>query len=152
MPTSRAAGSAWVMSCPSSRIEPLAGSTSPAIPFSSVDLPQPDGPSSTRNSPPATSSDTSSTMRVPPRAIESLRIVSDAMRSALQGAGRDAANEPAAGPEIEHEGNERRQQRRGHVDVVETGPGRRIDDVVELYRHRLVLAPREHEAEEIVVP
>src|SRR5580765_6390834 len=138
MPTSRAAGSARVMSCPSIRIVPLAGVASPAIPLRRVDLPQPDGPSSTRNSPLATSSDTSSTIRVPPRSIENLRIVSDAMRSALQGPGRNAADEPAAGPEVKHERNERRQQGRGHVDVVEAGAGRRIDDVVELHRHRLV--------------
>ena len=38
----------------------------PAISFSSVDLPQPDGPTSTMNSPSRTSSDTSSTASGPP--------------------------------------------------------------------------------------
>jgi hypothetical protein len=40
---------------PSSAIEPETGSMKPAIAFSNVDFPQPDGPSSTKRSPPYTS-------------------------------------------------------------------------------------------------
>ncbi len=51
MATPRFTGSAAVMSSPSmARVPPLIGS-SPAMQRSSVDLPQPDGPTSTTNSP-----------------------------------------------------------------------------------------------------
>ena len=36
---------------PSTRISPVEGASSPEIIFSSVDLPQPDGPTTTKNSP-----------------------------------------------------------------------------------------------------
>src|SRR3954470_13813023 len=47
-------------------MRPLVTSSMPAISFSSVDLPQPDGPTRTRNSPSRTSSETSSTAWAPP--------------------------------------------------------------------------------------
>ena len=53
---------------------PLVTSNRPAMPFSSVDLPQPEGPSSTRNSPLATSSDRSSMIGVPDTVIDRLRM------------------------------------------------------------------------------
>src|SRR3982751_5411098 len=48
---SRLAEGTWVMSRPSSWIEPCVVASSPAISRSSVDLPQPDGPTKTMNSP-----------------------------------------------------------------------------------------------------
>ena len=47
------------------QIVPAVVSSIPAISFSSVDFPQPDGPTSTMNSPSRTSSVTSSTARGP---------------------------------------------------------------------------------------
>src|SRR5258707_5756118 len=49
---------------PPQRIEPEVGRSSPAIKFSNVDLPEPELPSSARNSPVGTVSDTSSTARI----------------------------------------------------------------------------------------
>src|SRR5206468_9376131 len=58
--TSRAAGSRRVTSRSPIRISPALGSSSPAMQRSTVVFPQPDGPSSTKNSPSCTSSDMSS--------------------------------------------------------------------------------------------
>src|SRR6266699_3507004 len=63
---SRARGGRSVTSRSPIAIEPSVTSSSPAIMRSSVDLPQPDGPTRTRNSPLAISRDTSSTATTPP--------------------------------------------------------------------------------------
>ena len=62
---SRLRGSSPVTSRPPMWIVPAVDSSIPAISLSSVDLPQPDGPTSTMNSPSWTSSVTSSTARGP---------------------------------------------------------------------------------------
>ena len=59
MATPRSGGSASLMSTPSTRIRPELIGSSPAMMRSSVDLPQPDGPTSTQNSPSAMVSDSS---------------------------------------------------------------------------------------------
>ena len=56
----------WVTSSSPIAIRPVSGSTKPAIIRSVVVLPQPDGPSSTTNSPCAIVRLTSSTTRTPP--------------------------------------------------------------------------------------
>ncbi|MNL65585.1 hypothetical protein D3C87_1899340 [compost metagenome] len=53
-------GGVPITDCPSMRISPVLGVSNPAIERSSVVLPQPDGPSSEKNSPAAMSSETSS--------------------------------------------------------------------------------------------
>ena len=58
---SRLRGSSTVTSRSPMKMRPSVTSSIPAISFSSVDLPQPEGPTSTMNSPSRTSSDTSST-------------------------------------------------------------------------------------------
>src|SRR5689334_21686605 len=63
MPRSR--GGRPLASSPPSSTAPLLGSSSPATIRSTVDLPQPDGPSSTMNSPSLTSRFTLSTATVP---------------------------------------------------------------------------------------
>ena len=65
MAMSRLRGSRWVTSRSPMWIGPAVVSSIPAISFSSVDLPQPDGPTSTMNSPWRTSRLTSSTARGP---------------------------------------------------------------------------------------
>jgi hypothetical protein len=47
----RCAADTWFTTCPSMRISPEVGDSSPAITRSSVDLPQPEGPTNTTNSP-----------------------------------------------------------------------------------------------------
>ena len=63
---SRSRSSTRVTSRSPRRIVPSVTSSSPAIMRSRVDLPQPDGPTSTRNSPSAMSRSTASTARTPP--------------------------------------------------------------------------------------
>src|SRR5262245_27987041 len=66
MAMSRWGGSKSVTSTPPIETVPSVTSSSPAIIRKSVDFPQPDGPTSTMNSPSATVSVTSSTARTPP--------------------------------------------------------------------------------------
>ena len=61
MPALRFHGGSKVTSVPPSRTVPPVGSMKPATMRRVVVLPQPDGPSSTRNSPSATLSETSRT-------------------------------------------------------------------------------------------
>ena len=63
MLTGRLSGGSWVTSWPRSRMRPPVGSSKPPIMRSVVVLPQPDGPSSEKNSPAPTSSETPSTAR-----------------------------------------------------------------------------------------
>src|SRR4051794_40132469 len=63
---SRSGGSAAVTSCPPIDTVPAVTFSRPAIMRRSVDFPQPDGPTSTRNSPSTIVSVTSSTARTPP--------------------------------------------------------------------------------------
>jgi len=51
-------------------MRPLLGSSSPAMHCSVVVLPQPEGPSSVKNSPSATSNDTWSSARAPDSRVE----------------------------------------------------------------------------------
>ncbi len=76
MLTGRSCGSNGAMSQPSSRIRPSSGVSKPASIRSSVVLPQPDGPSSAKNSPARISSDSRSTARKPPNCF-----TTDSMRS-----------------------------------------------------------------------
>ena len=61
MPISRLSGVRDETSAPSTRMRPEVGVSKPAIIRRVVVLPQPDGPSSVTNDPPASDSDTSST-------------------------------------------------------------------------------------------
>src|ERR1051325_10536641 len=70
MPKPRRSGGRLVMSVPWNSIEPPSGFSRPAIMRKVVVLPQPDGPSSPKNSPWLTSRDTSATARVEPKVRE----------------------------------------------------------------------------------
>ena len=61
------------------RISPPVMFSSPAIMRSSVDLPQPDGPTSTTNSPSSMSTDTPWMTAVEPNALRTSRMTTDAM-------------------------------------------------------------------------
>ena len=69
MAMSRWRGARSVTSLPSISTEPAVTSSRPAIIRSSVDFPQPDGPTSTMKSPSATVSETSSTAATSPEKI-----------------------------------------------------------------------------------
>src|ERR1051325_7930303 len=70
MPKPRRSGGRLVISALWNSIVPASGFSSPAIMRKVVVFPQPDGPSSPKNSPCATSSDTSATARVVPKLRE----------------------------------------------------------------------------------
>src|SRR5689334_1679210 len=77
MLTGRLSGGSWVMSRPRRRIRPAVGSSKPPIMRSVVVLPQPEGPSSEKNSPGRISSETPSTARTAPnRFSRSMRLIS----------------------------------------------------------------------------
>ena len=66
----RWAGVRWVTSVPPMVIVPPSSCSSPAISRSVVDLPQPDGPSSTSSEPSSAVRLTSSTARIGPQFLE----------------------------------------------------------------------------------
>ena len=67
MPVLRLCGGSVSMRCSPNRMRPASSSQNPATMRSSVVLPQPDGPSSVKNSPSRTAIDTSSTARTVPK-------------------------------------------------------------------------------------
>ena len=73
MPMSRRCTGMWVTSSPPTVMRPPSGSSKPAIMRSVVVLPQPDGPSSAKNSPGATVRSMRSTTRVLPSKLFSTR-------------------------------------------------------------------------------
>src|SRR5437763_269431 len=73
MPMSRLCGGTWVTSCPPTTMRPPSGCSNPAIMRKVVVLPQPEGPSSAKNSPGATRRSTLSTTRVRPSKLFSTR-------------------------------------------------------------------------------
>ena len=79
MAMSRSLGGTLFTTRPPIAISPLVISSSPAIIRSSVDLPQPDGPTSTTNSPSGMSISTPCRMCVLPKNLSTLRISTDAI-------------------------------------------------------------------------
>src|SRR5690606_37328126 len=70
----------------------------------------------------------------------------------LHGAGGDAAYEQLAGHKIDDQGHEAGQHGCGDVDVIFRRTLSRIDDIVELNGHRVVLRAGKDHAEQEVVP
>src|SRR5437868_15214796 len=133
MAMSRSLGSSQVTLRPPIQIWPALTSMSPAMALSRVDLPQPDGPSRTRNSDCSTSSSSPVRTRTEPKAMSTPRtetLEGRAIRSALDRAGGDAAHEPAPGDEVDGERHQRGQQRGGHLDIVFALALGGVDDVV----------------------
>src|SRR5438132_14360036 len=103
MATPRSGGSAPLISTPSTRMRPELMGSSPAMILSSVDLPQPDGPTSTQNSPSSMVSDNSGMTVVWPKAFVTLSIESVAMGLAFHRAGEQAPHEGAQHQHIKHD-------------------------------------------------
>src|SRR5690349_3752167 len=152
MPMPRSAGSRQVTFLPAIQTWPASMSRSPAIAFRRVDLPQPEGPSRTMNSPSWTSRSRSRrTLRWPKETPSFLTETCD-IGLALHRAGGDAAHEQPPRNEIDGERHKAGEDGRCHVDVVFAHALDRVDDVVELHRHRIIRLAGIDEAEEIVVP
>src|SRR6478735_4608539 len=121
MPMPRSLGSSQVTFLPLMKICPSLMSSRPAMQLSKVDLPQPDEPSSTRNSPSSISRLRSfSTLTAPKFSDRSLMetLAFIFMRSTLHCAGGDAADEKPPRHEVDDERHESREDRCRHVDVV----------------------------------
>src|SRR5271167_1896674 len=103
---------------PPMRISPEEVDSRPAIVLRRVDLPQPDGPTSTRKPP------FSSVMSIPfrtsmvPKRLRRALISSVAMSSSLYGAGHQAADKISPGNNVDQQCRRRGNDRGSHVDVV----------------------------------
>src|SRR3954462_13896228 len=110
---------------PSIAMVPDVISSRPASMRSSVDLPQPDGPTSTMNSPSAMSKLMPWMTFVVPKDFSMLLNVTDAMASAVEGlmesgfdgAGREAGHHVTLERVVDGRGRERIDQARGHQEL-----------------------------------
>src|SRR5262245_16447982 len=73
MATLRALGGSASMRCPARWIDPLVAASRPAVNRSSVDLPHPEGPSTTTSSPSPASNEKSSSAHTSPQRLVSPR-------------------------------------------------------------------------------
>src|SRR5208282_4147954 len=122
------------------RISPELIDSSPAIVLSSVDLPQPDGPTSTRK--PPLSSVRSIPLRISsaPKRLRKSLISRKAMGSTFHGASHQAAHEVPDGDNVDEESAGGGDERACHVYVIFDNPGRSVDEIVERDRHRRMIA------------
>src|SRR5579863_2283570 len=103
----RSLGPSSVTSRPSMRIFPPLGSSSPAMSRSSVDLPQPDGPTRTRNSPSATLSERLGMTVAAPKRFARFSISRVAMGSALHRPREEPVHEGPLDQDIEKDKRQR---------------------------------------------
>src|ERR1700743_671796 len=124
---------------------PWVGSSSPAMMLSSVDLPQPDGPTRIRNSPASTSMSIPLRISTLPKVLRTLAIVSAPISSSLHRAGRHGAHEILASNNIDEQRRQRGDQCRGHVHVVFLDRTGRVREIVQADGDRLgIRARRNH--------
>ena len=112
MAMSRLDGCRSLIARPSMRISPAVIVSSPAMVLSRVDLPQPDGPTSTRK--PPFSSSRSMPFRISTRAEALLQACDfeEGHGLSFDRAGHQAAHEIAAGDDVDEQGRQRRDHRR----------------------------------------
>src|SRR5215510_3882575 len=128
---SRLDGCRWFTTLPPMRISPDEICSRPAIVLRRVDLPQPDGPTSTRKPP------FSSVMSIPfrtsmvPKSLRSELISSVAISSSLYGASHQAADKISTGNDIDEQRRRGSDDRSRHVDVVFDDARRGIDEIVQ---------------------
>src|SRR6478752_8131564 len=135
MAMSRREGCRSLIALPSRRISPSVIVSSPAMVLSRVDLPQPEGPTSTRKPPFSRSMSIPLRISTEPNRFFRLAISRKAMVLSFDGAGHQATYEIAARKHIDDEGRESRNHRRGHVDIVFDDAGRGVHHVVKRDRH-----------------
>src|SRR5579872_6804647 len=146
----RLLGSCCVTSTPPISTVPPSMSSRPAMAFRSVDLPQPEGPSRTVNSPDSTARSMSFNTRSRPKDFDN-PLTETADMLTLYRAGGDAAHEIAAGGEIDQQRRECRQQRRCSVHVILDHACRRGRYGVQLHRHGHVVTAGEDQAQQVVI-
>src|SRR6516164_5517724 len=134
------------------RISPEDIVSRPAMVLSNVDLPQPEGPTSTRNPPFSRVISMPFRTSIVPKRLRSELISSVAISLPLYGARHQAADKVPAGDDVDDQCGRGSDDRGRHVDVVFDDAGRRIDKVVECDGHGRRIAGGERRAEEKVVP
>src|SRR5258706_6782702 len=145
----RSAGASGVMSRPSNFNSPPEGPYRPAMMFISVLWPQPDGPTSTRNSPSARLMEMSCRIFVWPKLFCTLIRSSVAMKSPFDGAGHQAADEVFSGNQVDNQRRDGRNESAGEMNVIFLDPGGTVDQIVQCHgdRERAVVAERSAEQE-----
>src|SRR5688572_17925161 len=114
MAMSRCDGCSPSMPRPSMLIDPPVIVSNPAMEFSNVDLPQPDGPTSTRKPPLSISRSMPFSTDTLPNDFSRLRISRNAMpRLSLHRAGHEAAHKIASRDDVDDQRRQRRQDRAG---------------------------------------
>src|SRR5271154_3473032 len=145
---SRFEGCRSLMTLPSMRISPDVSDSRPAMVFSNVDLPQPDGPTSTRK--PPFSSVRSMPLRISsePKRLRKPLISRKAIASSFDRAGHQPAYEIATRDDIDEQRRPGGDDRGRHVDVVFDDAGRGVDEIVQGDGHRRLVAGGEGRAEQ----
>src|SRR5690349_20108110 len=134
MAMSRLEGCRWFTTWPPMRISPDEIASRPAMVLRRVDLPQPDGPTSTRKPP------FSSVMSIPfrtsmvPKRLRRSLTSRVAMSSSLDGVGHQAADKISTGNDIDDQRRRGGDDRGRHVDVVFDDARRGVDEIVERNR------------------
>src|ERR1700733_2189457 len=153
MAMSRSFGATELTIRPSMRISPSLAVSRPAIMARSVDLPQPDGPTSAMNSPVCASRSIPLRTSTEPKRWVSRETVSVAMIAlSLDGALREPANEILAAEQINQERRNGANHHRRARDIVRVGvhlTGRQRD---QRRSDRLLGSPGEDDAEQEFVP
>src|SRR5262245_22480363 len=108
------------------RISPEETASSPAIRLSNVDLPQPEGPSSTRNPPVSTLRLMPLSATKAPNSFLTSRRTRELIASPLDRPGCQASEKPPPGEQVDDEGRDRSDHRGRHVDIVFLDPKCRI--------------------------
>src|SRR5215475_5297011 len=120
--------------------------------LSRVDLPQPDGPTSTRKPP------FSSVMSIPfrtsmvPNRLRSELISSVAISLSLYGASHQAADKISTSNDINEQRRRGGDDRSRHVGIVFDHARRGVDEIVECDRHRGRVTCRKCRAEQEIIP
>src|SRR5271154_3574772 len=100
------------------RISPELIDSRPAIVLSKVDLPQPDGPTSTRKPPLSSVRSMPFRISTEPKRFRRPLISRNAMALSLHGAGHQASHEIAAADDIDQQSGTGSNNRGRHIDVV----------------------------------
>src|SRR5215213_1628288 len=118
MAMSRSLGCSSLTRPPSIAISPSVIVSRPAIMLSRVDLPQPDGPTRTRNSPSPMAMSIPFRMCSGPKCFLTLLMVSEAMASPLNRAGHHAAQEVFSVQGVDGQRGQGGRHGRVHGDIV----------------------------------
>src|ERR1700716_440375 len=157
MAMSRSLGSTSLTTRPPISIVPALGLSRPATMLSSVDLPQPDGPTSTVNSPLSMSRSIAfSTSRLAYR-FDRARMLNAAMKTSsptpsLHGPRGEASQEIPSAEQIDEQRRQRRDQHRRTLVAEHRLGGDRSRKRDQRRRYRLLIAGRKGDAKEELVP